>query len=378
MRENTKYQALYATRFMGEFVFYSLLAIYLKDSGFSGSKIGALLSFSPFILALSQPVWSMIDHGKTRKILIITAAALIIALEFSIVYAKTFSILVVVMVLYSIIRAPIAPSLDAMTTIYCVENNTEYAVFRYMGSVGFIIALLGGSFLYGKVDFVYLVIISAVFFTVFIVFSLTVKPLDLDKAKREKPNLKLLFTNRDFIVFLIAEILCFGTLQLNNGFDILYIQYRGLKTSLYGITTLIRVGSEVITLLFLRRLKPNQYKLILTLMPVFVIAQSLIYFLNAPVFTIFLVMVFAGTASGIIIFLTNKYIAMIVRPINITAATYITCIAQNLASATFLVLGGIIMDKLGINYIYFVTGIIFVAAAVFVALFVRKNPPIKT
>lgn len=377
MHESKKYQALYFTRFIGEFIFYSLLTIYLKDNGFNGTEVGTLLSFSPFILAFSQPLWATIDKGKSRKILILCAGIIIIVLEFVLTYSKTFTFLAIIMVLYSIIRAPLTPSLDAMTTVYCVENKKDYSSFRAFGSIGFIVAMLVGSYLYGKVHFIYLVIISSVFFTLFIAVTIFIKPLDIDSDKEKNHDYKQLFKNKEFIKFLIAQILCFATLMLNNAYDILYLDYRGLNTALFGVTTLIRVGFETLALMLLRKAKTALYKLFFVLMPFLMIIQSLIYYFEAPVYTLFIVVIFSGFASGIVIFLNNKYIARIVRPRNITVATYITVMVQNVFIAVYLLLGGMVIDYIGIKYIYLFTAVIFVIAIVFLSIFFKKNPEIK-
>lgn len=377
MRETNKYRFLYFTRYFGEFIFYTLLTVFLDDKGFNGTLVGTVLSFSPLMLALSLPLWVAADTGRTRKILVIAAAIVMMALEIVITLTPSITLIILFMVLYSVIRAPLSPSLDAMTTVFCVESGREYSVFRSYGSSGYMIAILLGSYIYGKIDFIWIVMISCVFLTGFVIMSTFVHPLEIDKdVSSEKHDYKLLFTNRDFILFLIVQVVVFAFLNVNNSYEVLYLRGRGLNTAMFGVTTLIRVTCEILTFAFLRKVKIN-HKLLFILMPLMMISQSLLYFFNAPVFTLFMVVVITGSASGIIIYLNNKYIARIVRPKNITVATYICVMAQNLSLALYLFLGGVVIDRLGIEFVYLFTAVIFLFGAVFVAVFFKKNPEQK-
>ncbi|NCA92650.1 MFS transporter [bacterium] len=376
MREDKRYKLIYFTRFLGEFIFSILLTIFLKDRGFSGVKLGTLLSFSPFILALSLPLWALIDKGRSRKMLVIAASAMLIILELLIYKTQSFAVVAILMVFYSISRAPLSPSLDSMTTVYCIENKKEFSSFRIFGSVGYILAILIGSYLYEKLDFIYIIFTSIIFLSGFIITSIFTKALDIDKVNKhiseEKHDFKLLFTNKAFIVFLIAQLLCAAVLMLNNSYEIIYLQYRGVPTSQFGVTTLIRVTSEILALLLLRKIKPN-FKLFYILIPLMILPQSIIYFSDAPIYTLYLVVITAGAASGFQIFLNNKYISHIVSPRNITIATYSITMLQNIFTALYILLGGVIIDHAGIKYVYLCSGIMFIIAAIFITIFFKTK-----
>jgi hypothetical protein len=139
-----------------------------------------------------------------------------------------------------------------------------------------------------------------------------------------------------------------------------------------GITTLIRVTCEILALTLLRK-KQFNFKLLFLLAPLFVLPQSIAYFFGAPLFTMFLVVIPSGAASGFLIYINNKYIAKIVRRKNITVATYATVMVQNLFYAIYLFLGGVAMDFMPINYVYLFTGIMLIFAEIFILVFVKKS-----
>lgn len=379
MREIGKYKTMFFARYSGEFIFYTLLTVYLKDKGFSGTEVGAMLSFSPIILALSMPIWLALDNGKFRKLLIIAATASVIALEYVITYAQQFALLAVFMVIYSIVRSPLSSSLDSMAYVYCVESKREYSSVRIWGSAGYIAAILAGSYIYGYVDFIWIVGLSTVILIAFVGIFMYTAPLGIDGG-RKKPSdhdFGLLMRNKEYLLFLVIQTVSISLVSVNNSYDILYQQSRGMDTSLFGISTLLRVGAEICTMYLLGKRKIGFRYLYLSV-PFMMLTQCISYFLGAPIWSVFAVTLFTGTASGILIYLGNKYISIIVRPRNITIATYIMVITNNLIFALFLFLGGIVIDYLDINFIYLFTGAAFVIIAAFVAFFVRKDPVAKT
>jgi len=375
MREIIKYKTIYFSRYFGEFIFYSLLTVYLKDKGFSGTQVGAVLSFAPIILALSLPLWLLFDNGKSRKLLVLTSVFLIIGLEFSLLYIKAFSFLAAVMVIYSVSRAPLSSSLDSMTYVYCIENKKQYSAIRIYGSAGYIAAMLLGSYLYKRIDFIWIAVISTAILLSFVAFFMRSAPLAIDKQSSQPGDydLKLLFRNKPFLLFLAIQTGLNAFLNVNCSYDILYQQSRGMDTSMFGITTLVRVTAEIIVLFLLQK-KKIPFRYLYLSVPFLVMTQSIAYFFSAPVWSLFIVLVFAGAASGILIYLSSRYISIIVRPRNITIANYTLVIVSNLGMAICLFTGGVIMDVLSINYIYLFSGIAFALSSFVVAAFVHKDP----
>ena len=136
---------------------------------------------------------------------------------------------------------------------------------------------------------------------------------------------------------------------------------------------LIRVAFEILAFHILRAKKFN-YKLLFILSPILMITQCVVYIFTLPMYYIYFTLIFSGCSGGILFYLNNKYICLIVRPRNITVATYIMIIVQNLFIALFIILGGLIYDYHGIEYIYLFTLCLFIVGAIFVTIFFKKNP----
>lgn len=231
--------------------------------------------------------------------------------------------------------------------------------------------------MYDRADFMAITVVSTVSLGLFIFFLFSTKTLDTDKVKlshsEENHDLKLLFTNKAFITFLILQLICAATLTAMNNYEILYLNFRGIPTRNFGITTLVRVSSEIAALFLLRKVKLS-YKTLYLIAPFLVIPQIAVSFFELPTILIYFTMIPSGAASGFFIYLTNRYISIIVRRRNITAASYAQVMLQSVFTGLYLMAGGSVIDTMGITYIYLFAGCLFALSAIFVLIFFRKNP----
>lgn len=376
MQEVNKYKSIYFTRNLGEFIFYIYLPLFLKNMNYSGTMIGTILSFSPLFLVLALPIWGKIENIISRKHIIIIAAAMTVVMQYFLIIPSNFIIIASLTVVYSLVRAPLYPSIDSMATLYCIEEKIEFASLRSWGSFGYLIAVVVGGFLFDKYHFLLIVLISTALLILLMYSTASIKPLQVDadkiKGMRRRGNIKQLFRNPFFVKFIIAQILCYTAICVNNIFDILYLTDRGLATYLFGIITMGRISVEILCFKFIRKLNFS-YKTLFAAVPLLMLVQSILYFFNAPILSVIAIVFCSGIAIGIIIYLNNKYIAQIVRPKNITMATYVTALIQNLSVAVMTFFGGLVFDAFGIRFIYLITGISFVIGFVFIILFINKT-----
>ena len=377
MDEQKRYKTLYFTRNFGEFIFYNYLALYLKNLNYSGAMIGTLLSFSPLLLVLALPFWGKVENRIPRRFILVIAGSLTLFMEYFFLFPTPFIVVTAITVIFSFVRAPMYPSIDSMATLYAIEENIEFSSLRSWGSLGYLLAVFMGGIFFDKIGFYWFAIISTTGLGAMIYTAFRIKPLHLDKDKHEIPdrsqgNLRQLFKNPFFISFIIAQILCFAPLNINTDFDLLYLSDRGYPAYYYGFYTVGRVGVEIICIKLISKVKLS-YKTLFAAVPVLLLAHSVTFFLNAPVLCLLAIMLTSGTAVGIILFLNNKYIGQIVRPKNITLATYVTVIVQNIFIALYTFMAGFIMDKWGTNYIYLCTAVFFIISFLFIVFFIKKT-----
>jgi len=372
--ETIKYGAGYGLRFSAEFIFYSFLSVFLLRKGFSGTQVGALLSFSPIVLTLSLPLWARFDGGRERKIILVIASILIIAAEFLIWKQTSFALIAAFTVAYSFARAPLAPSEDSVTTLFCIENKKSFSFFRAFGSFGYIVAVFVGGYLFDRFDFVVQCIISSALFIAFAIDVILFKPLNQDCVIKEKEHsYRLLFTNKVFLLFLVLQVLFFGAMNLNTLYEVVYLNARSLPTSIFSWLTVLRVGMEILTFVFIGKRRLN-YKIIFAVGAVGFLAQSACFFAETNVPLLFICDALAGIASGIFLHTTNKYLSEAVRPRNLTIAMYVLIMAQNLSLALMLFVGGVVIDAYGVRYVYLGTLVIGLAVILYSLFALKKNP----
>ncbi|MDR3263582.1 MAG: MFS transporter [Clostridiales bacterium] len=373
MKESLKYRLNYFI-YQAGVMFFPYIALYLKDAGYNSIQYGAVMSFTPIVIAFTLPFCGLLDKsGKGGKLLAAIFSFVMITAEWLIIGFDTLTAIVTAVFFASAAKAALATSLDNIATVYCIDTGHEFSKLRSFASFGYIAANLAGAFLYDSLGFRAILIISSVSMLLFAAGRFGVKRSVSDfKYTKKEPDYRLLLKNKAFLLFLAYQIFCFAMLTFNNHYDIIYQKVRELPSYIFGITTMIRVGFEILTFMFLTKTKIS-YKRMLVAAPVFLIIQSAAYFFWIPTFFIYFLMSFAGIGSGLIIFANNKYLNKIVRPRNITAALYISAVVQNIFTGLATFIGGAAIDIYGIRYLYLGSGILLSAAFLITVLFIKNE-----
>ncbi|MCL2630648.1 MAG: MFS transporter [Firmicutes bacterium] len=368
--EPLKYVVLNTASMGADSVFFGFVAMLLLSKGFSGVQIGTLLSFAPIILALSMPILGRFDRGKSRRILLVACIFILVVAEITLVYTTAFATAVAVIAVASVVRAPRLPSVESMTTLYCMEKGGEFSFYRGFGSIGFLVAVFVGGFLYESHGVTPLLIISCVLWGISALAIICLKPLEIDILPREKEkenDFKVLFKNKAFVLFVFFQAILYGAMLFNTNFEMLYLEERGFKTSLFSWLTLLRVGVEVIVFFVLRK-KTLPLRFLILSAPLIILIQSVIFFTALPLYSLFIANFFSGVAWGIMIYVNNRYLRENICKKSFTMAVYISMTVQHIALAVLLLSGGVFMDYLSIKHAYLATGAIFVLCFVY-ALF---------
>ncbi|MDR2046805.1 MAG: MFS transporter [Clostridiales bacterium] len=378
MKEQTKYRFNYVVYQLGV-MFFPYIALYLKERGQSGAEYGAVMSFTPLATALALPFFGILDNGsRGRKILVYAVSALIIVSEWLMVGFGSLTVIMIAVFFASAAKAAYNTSIDGVTTVYCVETGQEFSAYRAFSSLGYILANLAGAFLFDRAGFSAVLIISSVSAVFFALSWSRLKPLSIDGLPRKKEHsYRLLFTNKAFIMFLIYQTLCFTMMTFINNYDIIYQDMRGLPSHVFGITTMIRVGTEILTFFILGKLKRLSYKAMLLAAPLFLLAEAFAYYLFIPTEFIYVLMTSAGIGSGLLIYANNKYLNKIVRPRNVTVGLYVAAMVQNLFVGIATLAGGAAIDRFGAEYLFLGSGVILIAACAFTAVFLKREDKVN-
>lgn len=190
----------YAT-FAMDFLFYS------QKIGFSNTEIGILYSTIGFIGIMTQPLFGYIsDYFKsTRKVLLASlVVGTFLSMLLSIVEGKAAVRSIVI--IYTIFMGSFMPLLDNWVARSCInEERAHFGSIRLWGSLGFAIV----AYMYGrltmKIDISHIYFSRGILFIISFILIYSYRDEGINKIgeEKKKPDMKALFSNKEYILFLV-------------------------------------------------------------------------------------------------------------------------------------------------------------------------------
>ena len=124
MSENIKYKLLMFIRYLGDSFFYPFFALYLSERNIVESKIGFILSISPLLGILCNPIFSHICKNiritkNVLSIITIVEALMICFIAFS----SNFILITIFTILMAIFGACHYGLMDSLAVVYSKTNN---------------------------------------------------------------------------------------------------------------------------------------------------------------------------------------------------------------------------------------------------------------
>ena len=245
------------------------LAVFLNQRNFTGVQIGLLLGVMPISMLVFQMLWSYLsDILNTRRTLLLIGSFSAAIAALGLGKAETFTFALFWAILFSSMRAPIAPISNAIVLDYLEELDQvdAFSLIRLWGSVAFAVssALMGGLFLDNILD-----LFS--WFLMGIYLVLTVLGLLLPERGKEFSyggfeGVQILTQNPNFAIYLFASIFIGATMGIYNSYQTLFLQSLDASSWLIGITVSLQALVEVPMMLavpfLLKRLKMRRLILI--------------------------------------------------------------------------------------------------------------------
>jgi PPP family 3-phenylpropionic acid transporter len=235
--EATKLRILYFLVFSCTASWLPIFADYLNDRGLTGIQISLILSITPAMMFLVQPLYGMLADklGYKRCLLWSSffAASSYLFYTFEVSFASIFIITIFMSLFYNSIQ----PLLDSLALKLVQENASfSYGTLRIAGAAGW---ALTGTIVGHYIDSVNLAIIfifSAANMLLTFLFAFTLRNSQpTDKTIIKSPaDIKQVFGNRDLIILLVCVFLISsgGTTIWN--FYSIYMKENGASATLVG------------------------------------------------------------------------------------------------------------------------------------------------
>ena len=231
MNENIKYKILTFIRYLGDSFFYPFFAVFLKSRGLIESEIGLILSISPLVGILINPLYSMIckNFNKTKNtLMIITVLEAIFILLITL--SSNFILISILTVLMAIFGSTHYGLFDSLLAIHSKHNNVNYSSIRIFGSMAYIIGTTIGGTIIDKASYIVCFGICGILFVLSGVFYALINKYNEDSEVDEKIlDKKSVLKNKNLWFFIIVYSLIMGPLVCGDHFFSVYLESRGLN-----------------------------------------------------------------------------------------------------------------------------------------------------
>ncbi|WP_226670203.1 MFS transporter [Metabacillus litoralis] len=357
---HTNFYLYYFFVFFGFGSLFPLLSVYLNDvMGLSGSQIGTIMSISPVIMILVQPLWGVLSD-LTQKPTYLLTIALIFTAFFGLIfsYVNSYSWIIVIAILLAITQSALIPLSDSIAMNYVQKTKAQYGSIRLWGAVGFAVSVLIVGWLSDLTN------LSIIFYG----FSITLLIACLFAWKLPKENQSLKVSLKDglrelsnvprYFIFLFVAFLVLGPILANNiYFGILITEVGGGLTGI-GIAFLLAAGSEAPFMKLASQMISKMGIMKIIIFATIVSAlRWFLYFIEPPLSVIYISTIAQGISVGLFIPGAIQYVRDIApKKVGATAISLYSAIGNGLGNWFCTFVGGLIMEEYTVMHVYLFFG----------------------
>ncbi|KZZ85727.1 MFS transporter [Bacillus sp. SJS] len=354
-----------------------LLSVYLRDEiGLSGSQIGMVLSISPVVMILIQPVWGILSDVTKKPVHLLTAAIAVTALM-GIAYSavSSYSLIIGAAALLAIFQAAIIPLSDSISINYVQKTKMDYGSIRLWGAIGFAVSVLAVGKLAETTS------LSVIFYTFTLVMGLGM--VFAWQLPRESKPIKVSFKKGmsdlvkapSYFIFLAVAFLVLGPILANNFYFGIFVDDLGGGLAGIGLAFMLAAGSEAPVMKYANRwIGKFGMKQILLLAAIVSMARWFLYFFEPPLALVYATTVAQGFSTGLFIPAALQYVKDI-APVSAgaTAISLYSAVGNGLGNWFCTFLGGFILEAYSVFSVYLFFGILSLLAVILL-LFVKQEP----
>lgn len=359
-------------------VFVAFLVFYLGDLGFSNTQIGIMMAVSTLMGILGQPLLGYIcDLKRTVKKVFIICMILLALIIVPFSYYQSMTVLLIVMGITGFLRIPQPSILDSWILESSPRLATNYGFMRAWGSIGFALMVFFFGRFIEQYGWNFLFISYGIFTVITVLIAFTVKDsYDGSLVPDARPsNIGLLFKNKEYVFLLLISLLILIPGQAIMIYLAVILKSLGGTAADQGYALFIIALSEA-PVLFLSRYFVKRFDPLVLLLgtTVFYIIRMLLLLIAAtPQFVIYLG-IFQGMTFSIFLPTTRYYVNQIApEGLKTTAQTVCSTVYFGVGGVIASLVGGMLIDNMGINFMLKVFSSTYVVAVVLLLLTLRKN-----
>lgn len=355
---------------------------YLMEVGLSGTQIGTASSLAALVGMAALPLWGILSdwRGSAQLAAVFCIAAMGILYLLLPFYGKLLHYNAIAFLLYLCVlfafKQPANALLDGWAVGTLAPAGISYSTVRMWGSIGYaaasmLLSLLANLLTNTGQIFYFMVPLCVLF----LLLSRSGTETRRQARRRQKPNLRLIVTNRRLLVYLIY---CAGLhiyLAITLVFMAYILAYAHCKPSQLGFVIGFRAIMEIGAMIAAGKLqKKFRSSSILVLSGLLFGAEHLLYRFAGGLGSILAIMVLSGLAGGVFYSIGPDYLRSIVSPAVQNTAQSLNGVMMSLVSIVGTLAGGMVITRYGVQALTFACGcIILMLTLIFVLSLLYEN-----
>ena len=356
------------------------LTVYLKEVGFTPTKIGTIAALNSAMGIVATPLFGiMADKVRSSKkifLFCMCVGAILWALIPVNVLLKSWQLFLFILVPAShFFRTPAGQLLDTWVVQSANREKLNYGAIRMWGSLSLGVVTLLLSLLLEKTSLNWAFYILPIMIVPMLFFSKKLGDTSHPPIKSKRTNIRKLkigslFKNYYYITFILFAITLYIPMQTGHVYLPYLVTHVGGNAAQVGLLTGFKTLIEIPTLLLVQRLRDKKipFWAMLLASGLFYIAEMLLYTRATAFYQLVLISVLYGAASGFSIGASSNYIYTLAPTRLKATAQTINGAVTSIAGIIGSIIGGRLLEQVGIIEYYKYTGFMMIGAVAFFVL----------
>jgi PPP family 3-phenylpropionic acid transporter len=370
-------RAVYFFFFAAASTLVPYLTLYYQTLGLSGIQIGILAAIPPIVSLFAAPAWgALADKTRRHRTILLSAMGLSAIVNLSMILMQQFSSLAFIVAMAAFVTAPIIPLVDNSVIEQLGARRNEYGKQRVWGSYGWGVAGLASGWLVGKMGLPVIFVSYALLLGLGLLmarnFPVSAKGIGLHLGN----NVLSLLTQRRWILFLLVVWIAGAGIAMFNNYYFIFLDQIGTSDGMMGVALALGILSEIPFFIysnrFLKRFGSAGVLLIGT--GVITIRNLVCSMVGIPWQGLALQLI-QGPTFALVWVAGVEFASQIAPPgMGATAQGIFGGVFTGLGFASGSLLGGILMQELGIRPMYQISALgVFLASLLFILVSRSKS-----
>ncbi|MCB5215287.1 MFS transporter [Rheinheimera aquimaris] len=249
-------------------IFVPYFGLFLDGRGLSSADIGLLLAIVTASRIVGPSVWALVAERTGKPLLVMRCGAILASMGWLSSFADYgFWPLLCGFALFSFFWTAILPQLEVSAFAFLNDDTQAYGRIRTSGSVGYIVLVMLGGWLFERYGSEFLPL-SALLFLLLLLCSLFLLPTVTVNAELSSEHVSFtkLIKNTVLVRFMLAALLLQMSFAPFYGFFTLYSRDLGYSGTQTGLFIGLAILAEIVAFYFAGSLMRNRsYRLLLSI-----------------------------------------------------------------------------------------------------------------